>query len=161
LVACCYFWGAFVGRVERPCSRYGHCADLSGAQRVQCERPFHFQHAGTASIRRADGGTLWEARVETLSDLGQLEKQSCYITKENKVPVFRQDFFDPADVGGSKHNWPRVLGLDFGSETNCLWPDLKGGTLWVVMKSSAAAGATEDVPLYLTTADSVSGQKDA
>ncbi len=77
------------------------------------------------------------------------------------MPVFRQDFFDPADVGGSKHNWPRVLGLDFGSETNCLWPDLKGGTLWVVMKSSAAAGATEDVPLYLTTADSVSGQKDA
>jgi hypothetical protein len=76
---------------------------------------------GQLYFRRVTAGTLWSAGVAAASLDGKLERQSCHITKPDKVPRYSEEKFGPGSAGSPSFNWSGVQLLDFQSGTSCRW----------------------------------------
>jgi hypothetical protein len=108
---------------------------------------------GQLGFSRVDGSTLWSAIASTSSGDDKLERQSCYITKTNKAPLYDEFRFDLSSVGTSAFNWSGVQTLDFQYGTSCRWTDSTTAGLLAFLKSDGAVSATAIPPLYLTAED--------
>ncbi len=108
---------------------------------------------GQLRFSRVDGSTLWGAVVSTSSGDDKLERQSCHITKTNKVPVYEDLRFDLSSVGTAAFNWSGVQTLDFQYGTSCRWTGSTAAGLLAFLKADSAVSATTIPPLYLTAED--------
>jgi hypothetical protein len=108
---------------------------------------------GHLLFRRPTNGTPWSASVSSSSGTDQLEGQSCYITKANKVPAYAAARFNRLSVGSASFNWAGVRSLDFQSGTSCLWTGATTAGLLEFLKPAGTLPAAPIPPLYLTAED--------
>jgi hypothetical protein len=108
---------------------------------------------GKLCFKRLAGGTLWSAGVAVGDGDDKLEKQSCYITKSGKVPVFDAERFDLGGVGSPSFNWSGVQLLDFQFGATCRWTGSTAAGLLEFFKPAGAGLAGGIPPLYLTAED--------
>jgi hypothetical protein len=107
---------------------------------------------GQLRFEHLTGGTLWSASVAASSTVDKLERQSCYITKSNKLPVYEGVRFDLSSAGSSSFNWSGVQLLDFQYGTSSRWTGATAAGLLAFLTPSGSS-ATSIPPLYLTAED--------
>jgi hypothetical protein len=107
---------------------------------------------GQLRFEHLTGGTLWSASVAASSTVDKLERQSCYITKSNKLPVYEGVRFDLSSAGSSSFNWSGVQLLDFQYGTSSRWTGATAAGLLAFLTPSGGS-ATSIPPLYLTAED--------
>jgi hypothetical protein len=99
------------------------------------------------------GGTAWSAGVAAGYGDGKLERQSCHITKAEKVPRYIEDRFNPGSAGLSSFNWSGVQLLEFQSGTSCRWTGSTTAGLLTFLNPPGVTSPTSIPPLALTAED--------
>lgn len=108
---------------------------------------------GQMRFRRLTGGTVWESSVGTAAGDDKLERQSCYITKANKLPVYEGVRFDLSSAGFSSFNWSGVRSLDFQYGTTCRWTGSTAAGLSAFLNPDGTGTTAGISPLYLVAED--------
>jgi hypothetical protein len=108
---------------------------------------------GQLCFTRLSQGTLWSAKVANAYGEEKLERQSCHITKTNKLPAYIPDRFAPINAGSSSFNWSGVGSLNFQSGTNCRWTGSTTAGLLAFLNPASAVTPASIPPLYLTAED--------
>jgi hypothetical protein len=108
---------------------------------------------GQLCFTRLTQGTLWSAKVANAYGEEKLERQSCHITKTNKLPAYSPERFAPINAGSSSFNWSGVGALNFQSGTSCRWTGSTTAGLLAFLNPASAVTPTSIPPLYLTAED--------
>jgi hypothetical protein len=108
---------------------------------------------GELRFRSDITGGSWSAFVGSAAGEGLLERQSCYISKVAKAPVYDAARFDVSMAGDPSYNWSGVSLLSFRDGTSCRWTGATNAGLQAFLNPEGASASSPIPLLYLSAED--------